>query len=151
MKRSIVMVFVAVAALIMAASVQAKEWETDFKRASSGAEKTSKYMLLYFSGSDWCTWCKKLDKEVFEKRSFKDYSRKNLVCVTLDFPEKKSQRKKLKKQNQALAEKYGVRGYPTVLILSPQGNPVARTGYRAGGAKNYVEHLEGIISAHKEK
>ncbi len=151
MKRAISALFVMIVAISLATSAQAKEWETDFKRASTKAERSSKYMLLFFSGSDWCGWCKKLNKEVFKKNAFKKYARKNLVCVMVDFPQKKSQSKKLKKQNQDLAEKFGVTGYPSLFILSPQGDLVAKTGYSAAGAKEYVQQLQGVIEQHKDR
>jgi len=145
------MVFLLITAIFLSSLVQAKGWETDFNLASSSAERSGKYMLLYFSGSDWCGWCKKLDSQVFSKQEFKRYAHKNLICVQLDFPRKKSQSKKLKKQNQELAMKYSVRGYPTVFILSPQGEVLERSNYKDGGAKKYVEDLQQVIDAHKKR
>ncbi len=139
-----------IAAAFLTSYAQAKDWETDFDHALSSAEKTKKYMLVYFSGSDWCGWCKKLDKEVFSNSKFKTYARRNLICIQLDFPRKKTQSKKLREQNRELAMKFGVRGYPTVFVISPRGDLVARTGYQAGGAESYVEHLRGFIEAYQE-
>jgi len=133
--------------------VQAKAvmWETDFAKASASASKTGAYLLLDFSGSDWCGWCMKLEKEVFSKPEFQAYAKTNLVCVLLDFPHQRFQPPKLKKQNGELAKKYGIEGFPSVLILSPEGELVGRTGYQAGGPKNYVEHLKQIINPDREK
>ena len=61
-------------------------WETNFKKALARAKAENKYVLLNFSGSDWCGWCTKLDKEVFSRQAFKDYARENLILVLLDFP-----------------------------------------------------------------
>jgi len=129
----------------------AKGWTTDFRLAVKAAQKTGRYLLLDFSGSDWCGWCVRLDREVFSKKEFKDFSEKNLVCVTLDFPRRKPQARKLRAQNQMLKNKYGVRGFPTVIILSPKGELAGRTGYRPGGPKPYVGHLKALIDAHKAK
>ena len=131
------------------AQAEASTWETDIAKASTNASKAGSYLLLDFSGSDWCGWCIKLEKEVFSKAEFKDYAKTNLVCVLLDFPHQKSLSKKLKEQNAALAKKYGIQGYPTVLILSPDGELVGRTGYQAGGPKPYVEHLKQMIDKDK--
>lgn len=125
-------------------------WETDFEKARAQAASSNKYMLLDFTGSDWCSWCIKLNKEVFGKEEFKTYAKANLVCVELDFPSKKKIGKKLKEQNEKLAAQYKVRGYPTVLILSPKGELVEKTGYRKGGPEPYVEHLKEIIETHKK-
>jgi len=126
-------------------------WETDFEAASKTAKASNRYMLLDFSGSDWCGWCIRLDKEVFSKKEFKNYAKKNLVCVLVDFPRRKSLRKRVAEQNKKLAAKYKVRGYPTVIVLSPGGDTVAQTGYRKGGAKKYVKHLGELIDPHREK
>ena len=127
----------------------ASHWETDFEHAQKLASESGKYMLLDFTGSDWCGWCIRLKDEVFSKKSFLAYAKEKLVLVQVDFPRKKAQSKELKEQNQALASKYGIRGYPTIIILSPKGDFVQQTGYQAGGAEAYVEHLEELIAQSK--
>lgn len=135
--------------LVLGVRASAEEWGTDFAKASETAKTSGKYMLLDFSGSDWCGWCMKLDKEVFKKAAFTEYAKQNLVCVLVDFPQEKPQSKRVKEQNQALSQKYGIKGYPTIIILSPTGELVAETGYQEGGAQKYVEHLQSLISKHK--
>ena len=126
-------------------------WTEDFDKALTQAKESGKYVLVDFSGSDWCGWCKKLDKEVFSKKEFKDYAETNLVCVLIDFPRQKQQSNKEKKANTALMEKYGVQGFPTILLFTPQGEVAATTGYEPGGAESYVKHLQGLIDQHKTK
>ena len=128
------------------ASFGAEGWMTDFEAAQAKAAEIEKPMLLDFSGSDWCGWCIKLDKEVFSKEAFQEYAESELVLVELDFPRSKPQSEELKAQNQALAEKYGVRGFPTIILLSPEGELIARTGYRRGGAEAYVAHLKEALA-----
>ena len=96
-------------------------------------------------GSDWCGWCIKLDKEVFSKEEFKKYASENVVLFLADFPSRKKQAPEVKKQNEALSRGYGVKGFPTVLLLSAEGKVLARTGYRKGGAGAYVKHLKGLV------
>lgn len=144
--------YVVVACLVaLGLTAKASDWETDFTRASTNAAKMGQYMLLDFSGSDWCGWCIKLDQEVFSQNEFKQYAKDNLVCVLLDFPRKTKQSNATKEQNQRLAKKYGVRGFPTVIVLAPDGSLAGQTGYQPGGAKLYVEHLKGIINTHKKQ
>ena len=119
---------------------------TDFEAAQAKAAEIEKPMLLDFSGSDWCGWCIKLDKEVFSKEVFQEYAESELVLVELDFPRSKPQSEELKAQNQALAQKYGVQGFPTIILLSPDGELIARTGYRRGGAEAYVAHLKEALA-----
>ncbi len=130
---------------------EAKEWTTDFKNASAAAKASGKYILLDFSGSDWCGWCKRLEKEVFSQDAFKDFAEKNLVCVLIDFPQAKKQPKELKQQNKDLARKYDIKGYPTIIILSPDGKPVGKTGYLQGGPWEYARHLKKIIDEYKSR
>ncbi len=130
---------------------EATNWETDFEKASATAKTSGKYMLLDFSGSDWCGWCIRLEKEVFSQDAFKDFAEENLVCVLVDFPRAKEQAEELKQQNLDLARKYGIKGYPTIIILSPDGKPVGKTGYLQGGPWEYSRHLKEIIEDYKEK
>ena len=131
--------------------VEALDWETDFKKALATAKASGKYIMLDFSGSDWCGWCKKLEKEVFSQDAFKDFTEKNLVCVLVDFPRRIEQTREQKQQNWNLATKYGIKGYPTIIILSPDGEPVGKTGYLHGGTRKYVQHLNEIIERHRAK
>lgn len=121
-------------------------WITDFEQAKSLAKEKGLPILADFSGSDWCGWCIKLDKEVFQTSEFQDYAKNNLVLLLLDFPSKKKQSPELKKQNRALAQKYGIRGYPTVLLLDHEGDVIAKTGYKNGGGAKYVEHLKELFN-----
>lgn len=137
----------------LTAAVQAggSSWETDFAKAQETAKEAGKYMLLDFTGSDWCGWCIRLNKEVFNKKEFKTYADANLVLVELDFPRRKKTSKELREQNEALMRKYKVRGFPTIVVLSPDGETAGVTGYQAGGPEKYVEHVEQIIAAHKAR
>lgn len=136
-----------VAFLGLAASASAGDgWMTDFEAAQAKAKAENKPMLLDFTGSDWCGWCIKLDKEVFGKAAFKDYAAAELVLVELDFPRGKEQSAELKAQNEKLAQQYGIRGFPTILVLSPEGELIEKTGYQRGGAEAYVEHIKGILA-----
>ena len=135
--------------LSMAARASDSTWMTDLDAAKTLAAKEGKYVLVDFTGSDWCGWCIKLDKEVFSKPEYMSWAEKNLIQVSLDFPRKKEQSKELKARNNALAEQFGITGFPTVFVLSPEGEVVKQTGYQSGGAKAYVKHLQGIIDGHK--
>ncbi len=133
------------------APVVENKWSTDFAEASAKAKAENKYMLLDFSGSDWCGWCIKLDKEVFSKPEFQEFAAKNLVLVMLDFPQKKPQSEAVKAQNEKLSKQYGIEGFPTVLILNSEGKLVEQAGYRPGGAVAYVSYLSGILDADRGK
>lgn len=120
-------------------------WLTDFPAAQARAKQENKPLLLLFHGSDWCGWCIKLDKEVFSQPEFIDWAKQNAVLFSADFPQNIPQSAALEKQNSKLAEQYQVEGFPTAVLLSPDGREIARTGYQAGGATNYLKHLESLL------
>lgn len=94
------------------------KWTMDFDAASKLAGEKKLPMLLNFTGSDWCGWCKIMDKNVFAGEAWKEYAAKNVVLVTLDFPKDKNiVPEKFVDRNKTLKEKFGVRGYPTYMIL----------------------------------
>jgi thioredoxin-related protein len=135
-------VFALISAPIMRADAN---WLTDYKQAQEQAKASNKLVLLDFTGSDWCGWCIKLDKEVFSKPAFKDYADKNLVLVAVDFPRAKEQSASVKQQNQELAARYKVEGFPTIIILNGDGRKVWEyPGYFPDGASAFIAELEKL-------
>ena len=120
-------------------------WMNDFRAAKELAAKEKKPLLVSFSGSDWCGWCIKLDSEVFHQPEFADWAAKHFVMFQADFPRRTPQSRELKMQNAALAEQFRVEGFPTVVLLRPDGKAFATTGYRPGGAKAYIAHLQELL------
>lgn len=133
---------------VVAVAVAAEKelWQTDFEAAKGQAKKEKKLLLVDFTGSDWCGWCIKLKKEVFDKEPFKAEAPKRFVLVELDFPHEKKMSDELKEQNEKLGKQYKVEGFPTVLLLDAEGHLVAHTGYRPGGPEEYVKHLGGLVT-----
>lgn len=119
-------------------------WQTDLPKAQAQAKAEKKLVMLDFTGSDWCGWCIKLNKEVFSTPEFAEYAKKNLVLVEVDFPHKKKQSPELKKANQALQKKYGIEGYPTIIVLDGDGKKVGELGYMPGGPKPFIAKLEKL-------
>lgn len=117
------------------------DWQTDFKAAKAKAKEDKKYMLVDFTGSDWCGWCIKLHDEVFSKEPFATEGPKRFVLVELDFPHEKKQSDAIKKQNEELSKKYKIEGFPSVLMMDSEGQVIARTGYREGGPESYLKFL----------
>jgi thioredoxin-related protein len=141
--------FAILMALTVLTNVRAQEsgntWLTDFNKAKKEAAEKKLPILADFSGSDWCGWCIKLDKEVFSRKEFKEFAADNLVLFLADFPRKKELAADVKTQNEQLLKAYGVEGFPTVLLLDAGGKVIARTGYRKGGAGAYVDHLKDLL------
>lgn len=126
------------------AAFAATGWDDDYEKAVAKAKTENKMVLLDFTGSDWCSWCMKLDKEVFSKKEFKDYAKENLVLVEVDFPNGKRQTKKLKEQNEKLKAEHAIKGYPTIIVLNPDGQKVGELGYMPGGPVPFLEKLNGF-------
>ena len=120
-------------------------WSSDFEAAKKQAAESKKDLLIDFTGSDWCGWCIKLNKEVFSQDAFKAGVKDKFVLVELDYPKDKSKLSAATlKQNEELAKKYPVGGYPTILLTDAEGKPFAATGYEAGGPEAYVKHLDEL-------
>ena len=118
-------------------------WLTSLPDAKAKAEKEKKLVFLDFTGSDWCGWCKKLDAETFSKPEFAAYAKKNLVLVEVDFPNQKPQSEEVKAANKALGKKYEISGYPTLLVMKPDGKVVwKQVGYLEGGPSAMIAKLD---------
>ncbi len=119
-------------------------WSDDYAKSLKTAKAENKLVLLDFTGSDWCGWCMKLDKEVFSTPEFKAYAEANLALVELDFPRGKPQTAEVKKQNQELQQKYAIEGYPTIIVLNSKGKQIGQLGYMPGGPAAFIAELEKL-------
>jgi thioredoxin-related protein len=119
-------------------------WLTSLDEAQKTAQAEKKLLLMDFTGSDWCGWCIMLDKEVFSKPEFKEYASKNLVLLELDFPRMKKMPPEVTEQNEKLAVKYGIQGFPTVVVFDSSGKPLGALGYQAGGPQAFIAELEKL-------
>lgn len=121
-------------------------WKTNLDEALAVAKKENKDVLINFTGSDWCQWCKRLSDEVFSKSQFEEFASKNLVLVKIDFPRNIEQSNATKFYNQKLANMYGVEGFPTIILLDKNGRGILKTGYIQGGVENYIQQLRQYMS-----
>ena len=125
------------------------DWLTDFGAAKDAAQQEHKFILLNFSGSDWCAPCIKLKKEVFESAEFSALAASKLILVRADFPRsKKNQLSKEQTQhNEALAEKYNPEGkFPYTLLLSEEGKVLkAWDGYVFGAQEKFIGELHAAV------
>jgi thioredoxin-related protein len=124
------------------AKTEAK-WEGDFDKAVAQAKKEHKDLLVDFTGSDWCGWCIKLHEEVFSHDDFLAAAQKDYILVALDYPHGDEAKAKVPNaaRNDELAKAHKIQGFPTVLLMSADGDVFGRTGYQAGGSAKYVEHI----------
>ncbi len=72
---------------------------------------------MFFTGSDWCGWCKKIENEIFADPEFARAAGDRFVFVDLDFPINKPQSADLSQQNAQLKQRFGITGFPTIILL----------------------------------
>ena len=122
-KMKIYIAFLAMALLCFFVPV----WETDIKIAKERAKQEQKYILLNFSGSDWCGPCIRLRSEIFESDQFKQFADTTLVLLNADFPRQKKNQLTRERQNQnnALADTYNTSGsFPYTVLLDAGGKVI---------------------------
>lgn len=148
-KRSL-KVATSVALMLLVSSAFAKKeapWITDMEQAKKIAEAEGKSIFMFFTGSDWCGWCIKLDEEVLSHDEFLTYAKDKLVLVELDFPQDESLvTAEQKAHNEKWKDVFQPRGFPTVYLTDASAHAYAQTGYQAGGPQAYIEHLEDFVA-----
>jgi thiol-disulfide isomerase/thioredoxin len=117
-------------------------WLTDLDVAKAQGIKENKPLLVDFTGSDWCPPCIQLHKVVFESAEFAAVASK-YVLVELDYPRKTSQAPELKAKNAELSKKFGISGFPTVLLIDAKSGDVfgKTVGFGGQTAKEYLDKL----------
>ena len=152
MKKIVLLTFLVLTSISLHAQEELT-WHTDLTKATEISLKENKPMFLFFTGSDWCGWCIRLQKEVFKTPEFVKWAKENLVLVELDFPRKKEQPEAIKMQNAQLQQQLQVRGYPTVWFVSASKtaeakinlNALGTTGYVAGGPQVWLDGANQIL------
>ena len=128
-------------------------WHTDLSKAVSISIDEKKPIMLFFTGSDWCGWCMRLKKEVFNHEKFKVWTNENIILVELDFPRRKKLEPNLLNQNRELARIFGVSSYPTCWLVKPQilenskvnFLKLGKLGYVAGGTDKWISVAEKFL------
>ncbi|MBN9283941.1 MULTISPECIES: thioredoxin family protein [unclassified Flavobacterium] len=151
-KIGLVLVFVLVSFWANAQEAATLEWYTDVKKAVQLSEKEKKPLFLFFTGSDWCGWCIRLQKEVFLQPQFVSWAKENVILVELDFPRRKALAPEVQQTNNQLMNMFGVRGYPTVWFVKATEKDgkinfekLGSSGYVAGGPAVWLEGANQII------
>ena len=135
-------------------AVEAQElvWNNNLNKAMEISKKTKKPLMLFFTGSDWCGWCIRLQTEVFKKPEFAAWAKDNVVLVEVDFPRRTALSAELTAQNKELQQFFAVQGYPTVWFVNATSvdgkanfDKLGSTGYLAGGPANWLNVANGFI------
>ena len=125
-------------------------WRSDFDGALKQAQSENKLVLLDFTGSDWCPWCIKFDKDVLSTPKFADYAGRKLELVKVDFPRHTPLPGDQQKANDALAKRFNVDGFPTYVLLNSSGSELDRqVGYLEGGPDAFIPELEKFAASRR--
>lgn len=152
--------FVSIIALLISATAFSQEknpsleWNTNLVKAVDEAIAEEKPLLMFFTGSDWCGWCKRLQSEAFVKPEFEKWAKENVVLMELDYPRRTPQDNEIKEQNMNIQRMFAVRGYPTIWFVSPTKNgseinfgKIGSTGYVRGGAEAWIAEANRILGS----
>ncbi len=129
------------------------KWETDFEKAKQTALSENKFILLNFSGSDWCGPCIRLHKEIFESTVFEKYASESLVLLNADFPRLKKNQlsKEQQKKNDLLADTYNQEGsFPLTLLLNAEGKILKKwDGLPKGSPEEFTKQVKLLVDGNK--
>lgn len=137
---------------------QDENWLVNVEEAYELSKKTNKPILANFTGSDWCGWCKRLRKEVFNTPEFNKWADENVILLELDFPRRTQLPVEQQQQNRSLQQAFQVTGFPTIWVFDlnkPSGEnkfelqAYGKTGYLRGGAANYTKELDKMVAKKK--
>jgi protein disulfide-isomerase len=150
--RLILTIFLGLTLTVARSQSTAPVWHTNVMQAVDKSIAENKPLLFFFTGSDWCGWCKKLQAEVFFKPEFIEWANKNVILVELDFPRRTALAPEIQQQNNELQQMFQVRGYPTIWMVSATKQDsnvnfgkLGSTGYVAGGPEAWIASATQIL------
>lgn len=123
-------------------------WLDDLAAAQKAAKESGKPIMAYFTGSDWCPYCKKMKKDVFDQEKFQDYARKNVVLLYIDNPKSGLPQEKVD-INRKLSNAYEVEGYPTVMMLNADGKK--NKGINSREVEGFVKELKTHVEKYRKE
>lgn len=149
LQRSILSRFIGSLLVLFAVSISfeannclAAEWMEDINAAVEQAAANDKDLMILYTGSDWCPPCKLLEKEVLLQKEFLFEVDPHFVLVVLDFPRQTEQKPEIAQRNAEWAQRFGIEGFPTVVLTDVALKPYAFLGYEEGGFQNYLAIVE---------
>jgi thioredoxin-related protein len=154
MKKTAILFTLLISALTFNAQTNVNlKWENDMNVCIQQSMSTKKPIMLFFTGSDWCGWCMRLQKEVFQTPEFSAWASENVILMEVDFPRKTVLPENIRQQNNQLQGSFAVRGYPTVFFVNPalgeDGkialNSLGQTGYQQGGPTSWITSVSAFL------
>ncbi len=97
------------------------EWLTDMEKAKEQAAAEGKAILINFTGSDWCGYCRRVKYAVLDTPEFADYTADKYVLLEVDLPRRVQVDAAVLEKRKELCREYGVTGFPTFIMTDAEG------------------------------
>jgi protein disulfide-isomerase len=129
-----------------AASKAKAVWIEDIDEAFRLAKDQKKQVFVDFTGSDWCYWCILADKNIFTTKEWAEFSGK-MVCLKVDFPQQAAKKPSADVQlkRREFAKEFGIRGFPTFVLASPDRREIARFSAGKKRAGEFIEEVKKVL------
>ena len=120
-------------------------WQTNLDEALADARSRARPVLMFFSGSDWDVWSQKMERQIFDTADFASFAAERLILLKLEFPKSYVLPEAQLKQNRSLQKKYGISGYPAVVVTDDTGAVIGRLSYTEDGPQHFLGELSRLI------
>lgn len=127
-----------------AADLSTLSWVSSYDEALAQAKESNQSVVLLFTGSDWCHWCKVMEKEFLADKTFIRNLKNEFLFVCVDFPKSFKLPTDLAEENQRLFKRYNVNGFPTLVVLNAEGRALGRSGYRTISPAQFAAELQAM-------
>ncbi len=136
--------------MLFSQNLKAQDWKYDLNEALALAKEKDQKIVLFFTGSDWCPPCVKLERNLLSSEEFAAFTHQKYVWLRADFPRRKKNRisQEQKNKNKELAKRYNKKKqFPAILILNKEGVVLGATGYRRDlDVQGYISLLTSFDS-----
>jgi protein disulfide-isomerase len=122
-------------------------WIEDYHTAEALAVESAKALLLFFTGSDWCLWCRKLEREVLSEEALSTAISEVAIPLRIDFPQRMKLPPKQRRSNAKLKDAWKVESIPSVILYDPiSGKELWRHGYARLDAADYAISIRKALN-----
>ena len=132
-------------------TTDAEGWYLNLEMAKAMSKQSKKPIFIFFTGSDWCGYCKKIKRNVFADPEFKKFLKENTIKLMCDFPKRSQLSAPVKKQNNKLKKKFAVRGFPTMALMNAKGEKTSVIPNYGVSTKQMIEILKKSITDARKK
>lgn len=108
------------------AAFRKAKWQAKLDKAQEESKLTGLPILIFFTGTSWCSYSEKIEDALFSQKAFKTFANENLVLLLVDFgPGGRAKND----DDQKLKSDYEIETVPTYFLIDKAGNKLAKGGY----------------------